>query len=135
MSIWCSHDLIGGRHDQVSTGQVRSYATGWSNHYPTADGTVEQPAAVEVAHMAPWCVPGNEDVDDEWDERGRRMVGDWLRLRVESVAHDVAGGGKPSREQQVAAVVMDETAVRALHHELGQWLTARKTHPDHSPAT
>lgn len=62
MSIWCSLPNI-GFDDEVdeSVGQVRSYASGWSNHYPTTDGTVERDATLDLAYIPAWCAGGDDD--------------------------------------------------------------------------
>lgn len=128
MSIWCSHDTIGFDDSEPPSGQVRSYATGWSNHYPTTTGDVEQEASVEIAHIAPWCVPGHRDIGDEWDGTGF-VYGDWLRLDIYSQQHDFHSGGKPTGAPLSASVVMDETAVRELRDQLTSWLDAKKVRP------
>lgn len=127
MSIWCSHPLIGTdpyweRDHDDPPGDVRSYAEGWSNHYP--DNDVEQPAAIDTAHIAPWCVPGWWDREDELDGK----VGPWLRLAVMTWKHDrktcVA-----TDESIDASVVLDEDAVRSLVADLTDWLGTPKVHP------
>jgi len=110
MSIWCSQPAIGfddwfKRARKPHGGHVRSYATGWSNHYPTTNGKVERRASIDLATIAPWCVPGNEH---NWDDRA---TGPWLRLSVNS------------------DVVMDEGAVRELVSQLTEWLDRPKVHP------
>lgn len=128
MSIWCSLPHIGfddswDGEDSPNVGQVRSYATGWSNHYPTTDGSVEREACIDLAHMPTWCVPGHHDTDGEID--GEWGAGPWIRMHVTSWEHNceqVSG-------QQRAGIVMDETAVRALVQSLTEWLNKPKAHP------
>jgi hypothetical protein len=129
MSIWCSHEPIGfddfppRRWKRPRGGQVRSYATGWSNHYPTTDDTVEQRAMIDLASIAPWCVPGHEQHD------GRDLAtGPWIRLSVHSRRHahfDPATAIGPEH----ADVVMDEPAVRELVRQLTEWLDRPKVKP------
>ena len=127
MSIWVSHETIGKDpyHDDGERpehdGGVRSYATGWSNHYPTTDGDVERNAHMDLASIPPWCVPGHHD--ELVDARGP-----WLRLCVYSWEHD---WHNPSATVGAAnaAVVMDEDAARELHRQLGEWLSYPKVHP------
>lgn len=129
MSIWCSWEDIGFEDwpdapKRPNGGQVRSYATGWSNHYPTKDDTVERKASVHLASMPVWCVPGHEE---KYDER----YGPWLRLGLESWEHDYS---KPEsvKGRQDATVVMDEKAVRALVEQLQRWLDHPKAKPKKS---
>lgn len=146
MSIWCSYPTIGwddegadvggmvidadGVRDPEphwSGGEVRSYAVGWSNHYP--DGTAEYPASIDLADIAPWCVPGWWDRSDELD----REVGPWLRMGVHS-PHAVTywskdAEGNPTPNPEVATVVLDVAAVQALYDQLGRWLAAEKITP------
>lgn len=122
MSIWCSLPTIGVDDDErdVPVGQVRSYANGWSNHYPTVDGTVERDAALDLAYIPAWCAGGD---DDNFD-----AVGPWLRLGLHSHMHnyrsptDVVGPAD-------ATVVLDEDAVRALVGQLTEWLERPKVSP------
>jgi hypothetical protein len=78
VSIWCSREAIG--YDDIfedgatNHGEVVAYANGWSNHYPTTDGTAETPACISLATIPPWCVPGHRD------EYAEHVVGPWLRL-------------------------------------------------------
>lgn len=126
MSIWCSGPTIGwddwpDEYPQPQGGQVRSYANGWSNHYPTTDGAVEREAAIDTATIPVWCVPGHSE---EFDE----TLGPWLRLGVSSWEHnwhkpaDVIG-------EEHADIVMDEDAVRALVASLTEWLEQPKAYP------
>jgi hypothetical protein len=144
MSIWCSWPEIGydmwpgdGVHGGVefmtlgdrpdpnvpNGGEVRSYAVGFSNHYPTCDGEYEQRANVGISHCPVWCVPG---YDDEFDDD---TVGEWVRLDVFTAVHDYQQGGKPTGEYVNAAVVLDEAAARALVADLSAWLDRPKAHP------
>ena len=123
MSIWASHDPVGhDDHEPLRGGDVRSYATGWSNHYPTTDGEVEQPAAVGIAHIPTWCVPGHRDADDYDDF----PLGPWVRLDV--ITHDHENG-KPVSGPWSHSVVMDEAAARQLAADLLKWADAPKVHP------
>lgn len=142
MSIWCSHETIGFEQVGYSledddgapikptmNGNVRSYASGWSNHYPTTDGGVEQPAAVDLASIAPWCVPGNQE-----DNVPLMAAGPWLRMCVTSWGHCVmttpaVPAGHPNGEMETASVVMDESAVVALRDQLNAWLAKAKVYP------
>lgn len=120
MSIWVSRPGIGfDELEDAPAGQVRSYANGWSNHYPTTDGTVEREASVDTAHVPAWCVPGHEDNFDG------ETVGGWLRLTVRTTEHDF---WSPRRVvgDQVASVVIDEDAARALVADLRDWLDTPK---------
>lgn len=139
MSIWCSwpevgYDIeppgievihIGDRPDPSipQGGEVRSYAVGFSNHYPTRDGEYEQPAHVGINHCPVWCVPGHRD---EYDDE---TVGEWVRLDVYTAAHDFHQGGKPTGEYDLASVVMDEAAARALAADLLEWADRPKAFP------
>jgi hypothetical protein len=133
MSIWCSRPHIGfdtfwePNRKRPTSGQVRSYANGWSNHYPTTDGTVEQPAMVDTAHIAPWCVPGNETFDVGPDGK----CGPWLRLGVHTVEHSYPSGGQfdADGKRVEAYVVLNENAVRALVADLQEWLDTPKARP------
>src|SRR4051794_37933050 len=101
MSIWCSwtevgHDVepphlaemglevvtLGDPPESPTRGEVRSYATGYSNHYPTTDGEWEQPANVGISSIPVWCVPGH---GDEFDDE---TLGGWVRLDVYTAEHD-----------------------------------------------
>lgn len=127
MSIWCSWEDVGhGDHFDSGPsprgGDVRSYASGWSNHYPTADGTVEQPASVGLAHIAPWCVPGREDADED-----AGTVGPWVRLDVVTYDHE---RGIPTGGPWAHSVVMDEAAARTLAADLLRWADMPKITPE-----
>lgn len=123
MSIWCSGRVIGHDpawiDDDEQVGDVRSYAGGWSNHYP--DQTVEQPANIDTAHIPVWCVPGHRGEVD-------RVIGPWLRLCVQSWEHDFRNPTE-TVGQVNAAVVLDEAAVRALVDDLTDWLARPKAYP------
>ena len=124
MSIWCSGPSIGfdayDDEPQPNGGQVRSYATGWSNHYPTIDGDVEREASIELATIPAWCA-GGEACDSA-------SVGRWLRLSVDTSEHNF---NKPTEVVGCvhASVVMDEAAVRHLAQELTEWLAIPKVSP------
>ncbi|MGC4151514.1 MAG: hypothetical protein QM628_00350 [Propionicimonas sp.] len=140
MSIWCSWPTIGwededqrfgaivinegGEREPVphwQGGEVRSYADGWSNHYP--DGTAERPASVDLASIPSWCVPGHSD--ELTDDYGR-----WLRLGIDSPLAVTywrkTEDGQPQPDPHWVAVVMDAEAVRALRDQLTEWLDAPK---------
>lgn len=126
MSIWVSHPVIGWDDypdpDEPNPrgGEVRSYATGWSNHYPTRNGHVEQPASIHLASIPAWCVPGHQDSTSDEEQ------GEWLRIDIESWAHDWHSGGKVVTGPDSAAVVLDEAAARQLVADLTSWLAAPK---------
>lgn len=134
MSIWCSWPDVG--HDPhpdepIRGGEVRTYAQGFSNHYPDTNGTHELPASVGIASIPPWCVPGREDLgEDESD-----AIAPWLRLGL--YAEDSLtwwpsepGGTKPRSDGPICAeVVIDEAAVRQLCDDLTAWLDRPKAHP------
>lgn len=109
-------------------GNVLSYAEGFSNHFPDTTGNHERPAAVALASIPVWCVPGHRD--DEYDEK---TVGPWLRLEVaapETLNHWVkSGAGQPVAEERHATVVMDESAARSLVAQLNEWLDRPKARP------
>lgn len=108
MSIWCSHEAVG--YDEMNEGpqpyggQVRSYAIGWSNHYPTTDDQVEQPASVGLAHIPTWCVPGWRDHEGPDDY----PLGPWVRLDISTWEYDEKA--QPTDKPRWAAVVMPESA-------------------------
>lgn len=124
MSIWCSWESVG--HDDFPDrteprgGDVRSYASGWSNHYPTHD--VELPAHVGLAHIPTWCVPGHRDEENDDDF----PLGPWVRLDV--VTHDYENG-KAAGGPWAHSVVMDEGAARQLAADLIQWADSPKAQP------
>lgn len=135
MSIWCSLPAIGfddqaalGEIESLggpagadaSVGQVRSYSTGWSNHYPSTDGAVEREATLDLAYIPAWCAGGR---DDDYES-----AGEWLRLGLRSHEHNFQ---TPNEVVGIAeaVVVMDEDAVRALVVELTQWLERPKVTP------
>lgn len=121
MSIWCSWPTV-GHDDESDGGNVRSYATGWSNHFPTDD--FERESSMDLATIAPWCVPGHHDSDGEQGE-----VGPWLRLGMVTWRHDFHNPKRRPTKQLDAAVVMDEAAVRLLRDQLTTWLELPKLHP------
>ncbi len=130
MSIWCTWPTVGNPSDRKRpNGTVRSYAQGWSNHYP--DKKVEQPSTVEVASIPRWCVTGR---DASWDEADAHSVGPWLRVSLYTWQHDAAVVVGPLD----ASVVMTEDAVEMLRDQLTEWLDRPKVHPPktaNSPAT
>lgn len=153
MSIWCSRPHVGfdlywepdPDEDNPQGGQVRSYVDGWSNHYPTTDDTAERPAAVNTAHIAPWCTPGWEDREDECDGK----AGPWLRLSIDApdthvehhspeVLRERAKAWERGERPETAvvvgedlhvSVVLDEEAVHALIQDLIEWRDTPKTRP------
>ena len=121
MSIWCNRPEIGydtfpggylkwREWPNVGRGEVWSYANGWSNHYPTTDGTVERPAAVNISNVPIWCVPGH--ADDYSD-----AVGTWVRLDV--TFWD--GYGDNAEGPWTRCVLLDEQAARSLATDLLAW--------------
>jgi hypothetical protein len=127
MSIWCSLLTIGFNDDELdeAVGQVRSYACGWSNHYPTTDGTVERDALLDLAYIPAWCAGGD---DDDFE-----AVGPWFRLGVYSHTHNYMSPADVVGPVD-ATVVLDEDAVRALIGELTVWLGRPKVSPGLSDA-
>lgn len=141
MSIWWSGETIGWEPEtgeitwtdgsnnkptrfpaRFERGEVRTYAEGWSNHYPSAD--VERPASVNVAAIAPWCVPGH--AEDCCGGHDAPEVGPWLRLLIDA---DQRSGPSAEPGPMWAGVVMDAAAVEALRDDLNQWLAAPKVEP------
>lgn len=127
MSIWCSLPTIGHDDwpddDDEPTGEVRSYANGFSNHYPTTDGTVEREASIDLAYLPPYCVPGRRD--DPWADNG---TGPWLRLGVTSWEHDWYHPTSV-KQRESADVVLDVAAVQVLADQLNEWLDRTKVYP------
>lgn len=122
MSIWCSrgYDEIDGQR-----GTVVAYADGWSSHYPAAD---DPPATVDLAVVPAWCVPGQPE--------DRDGIGPWLRIGIASpfaLSWWDRIDGKPRPAPVYADVVMDEAAVLALYHDLGDWLMQSKVRPSVTP--
>ncbi len=123
MSIWCSHPDIGfDEHadpdePQPNGGQVRSYATGWSNHYPTTNGEVEREASIDLATIPAWCAGG---ADDDFTS-----LGPWIRLGINSHAHNFHKPEEVSGPER-ADVVLDEGAARELVAQLTRWLDTPK---------
>jgi hypothetical protein len=112
MSIWSSWEEI----------PCRSYANGWSNHYPTTTGTVERDGcAVDIASIPAYCVPGHDDDDGV-------AVGPWLRLSVDSVEHDFSAPENVLGDRS-ASVVLDRDAVAALRDQLQDWLDRPEVYP------
>lgn len=126
MSIWQSTVDIGTTDDWPDDfdGSVRTYADGWSNHYPTDD--VELPAAVGLAQLAPHCVPGHlEDAYDEDGEDGR--PGPWLRMHMltQSRRRDDDGPRIPDG----STVLLNPDSARALAAALMAWADGGHTMP------
>lgn len=127
MSIWCSWEAVGWddeADEPTPNGSVRSYASGWSNHYPTNDDTVEMPSTISLAHIAPWCVPGHPDAT----ETAAGECGDWLRLTVDTWEHNWKAPTSIIGDLN-ASVVLDETAARTLRDQLTDWLARPKLTP------
>ena len=115
MSIWCSRwPVIGEDDDEHPDRTVLAYREGWSNHYPDPD--TDEPAAVDTAHIPPWCVPGHDTAEDETD-----AYGEWLRL---SISMRETHGCADCR-----SVYMHEAAVRKLRDDLDAWLNHPKARP------
>lgn len=155
MSIWCSGAHIGtdptvmysagdglyevdldgtrsrGRTAVAQTaerGNVVSFADGFSNHYPNLTGTHERPAALAIATIPHWCVPGVEEGDFDYD-----AAGPWLRLEVTAPETlnfwEKDEAGNPKIEQEGATVILDEEAARSLRDDLTAWLDRPKAQP------
>jgi hypothetical protein len=140
MSIWCSHEHIGTDPNDwtemdgtpvpkvAERGIVLSRANGFSNHHPDLTGKYERPAAIGIAHIPEWCVPGHDETDDTYE-----TVAAWLRLEVaatETLNFWVKDDdGNPTVDEEHAIVVLDEEAVRSLHADLSRWLERPKAHP------
>ena len=126
MSIWASTTTAGHDPDGLHPmrgGQVRSYADGWSNHYPTTNGDVEQPAGIHLAIIPSFCVPGHADEDEE-DE----PTGPWLRLDVDTREHD-RNDGMPTGRRRFASVILDPPAAQQLAADLAEWAAQDHTEP------
>ena len=123
MSIWASRINIG--HDnspwpeERPPGEVRSYANGWSNHYPTPD--VEKPAFVGTAHIPPYCVPGHGD-----DAASEEATGPWLRLHVAVWNEELGSPMIPDG----GAIILDPDAARSLAAELLSWADSEHVQPN-----
>jgi hypothetical protein len=131
MSIWCPWEEVGydtevGEPTTASRGEVRSYAEGFSNHYP--DDQIERPSSINVAHIPRWCVPGHRDDSDE-DYCDGAPVGDWCRLDVTTWD----GNYKDPKGPWCHSVVLDETAARSLAADLLAWAEREKVHPEFAP--
>lgn len=127
MSIWCSSHVVGfdqraGWAKRPTGGTVRAYAEGWSNHYPTND--VEGPAAIDLATVPVWCVPGHHDETPG----SERRCGPWLRMTVTAEGTDHWNGG-PTPYYSTTTVVLNERAARALRDHLDEWLSRPKARP------
>ncbi len=129
MSIWSPWGAIGydltRKPPRKMRGQVRSFATGWSNHYPNAQ--VEAPAQLDLATLPSRTDLGHEDDTDD------DAAGPWLRLGM--LAPDARSwwrrddNGEPVRAPVDATVVLDEEAARALRDDLTEWLDMPKARP------
>ena len=133
MSIWCTWEDIGYDWQpspvNLGRGEVRSYAVGWSNHYPTTDGKVERPASVNLAHTPRWCVPGHREEDGYGDYGDGAPVGGWLRLDLTTWTHVYAHPEQVAAHPETHSVVMDEQAARSLAADLLAWADHEKVHP------
>lgn len=133
MSIWCSWPTIGRDEwdPDALGGQVLTYAAGFSNHYPRPADGYELPASVHLAHVAPWCVPGHDQVAhgsayrcSGCGEAHDIDAGDWIRLGIHAAdATETRGGGQVTRTGPVAAmVVLDIEAATLLRNQLDHLL-------------
>lgn len=144
MSIWASNDVAGEDVNYQFNGDVVSYITGWSNHYPgyfpsqlAGDYGVntlldtETPAAISTAWIPPWCVPGHENQAEIDGLDVDTHLGPWLRLDIDM--RDVNILTKDDHpfisEPTLHSVCLNETAVTALRDNLNEWLTRIKLHP------
>lgn len=132
MSIWISTTHVGHDPDDgLRGGEVRSYADGWSNHYPTTDGEAEQPAFLSLAVIPSWCVPGYEG-----DEEDALPLGPWLRLDLDAPAALTwwTGVGEAPKPAPIhASAVLDRAAVVQLVGDLTEWLTNAPPEPSEAP--
>lgn len=104
-------------------GTVRAYSKGWLNHYPTND--VEGPAAIELATIPSWCVPGHYE---EHTAAAERRCGPWLRMTVAAEGDDY--WKKPAEPYYSSTtVVLNERAAKALRDHLDEWLARPKARP------
>ena len=153
MSIWCSDTTTGFEDTAASRkmglasipigGQVLAFADGFSNHHPdrtTGRPTQERPAAVHLASIAPWCVPGHLYPVPGGTVCGTCRVGHdypecgpWVRLDLDSPnaltwwsKDDLP---KPQPAPFFASVVLDEPAARALAAHLIAWADRPKVYP------
>lgn len=108
-------------------GSVRTYADGWSNHYPTDD--VEKPAAVSLSEIPPWCVPGHREAFENPtdDVEQPEDPGPWLRMGLftQSRRRDDGGPAIPDG----ATVVINPDAARELGKALTAWADGGHTQP------
>ena len=133
MSIWSSHRDDVGRATSDSgwpeefDGSVRTYADGWSNHYP--DDEVEKPAAVSLAVIPPWCVPGHrEDFEDpDRDVEDPEDPGPWLRMGLLTQSRRRDDGGPTIPDG--STVVINPDAARKLGTALLAWADGGHTQP------
>lgn len=122
-------------------GKVLSYAEGFSNHYPDDTGTHETPASINLAYVAPWCVPGHDQDGDSFSCTGCGRqhedvadVGDRVRLDVDAPQAlsfwREDGEDGPVVKPAHVSVVLDEEAARQLRDDLDAWLKAKKVRPN-----
>lgn len=104
MSIYSTRIELGGAN---WSGRVLPY--GGPHVQPVAADDVR--AWVSTADIPAWCVPGHEAPD------GGIGVGEWLRLGIDSV------------QLGESTVLLDETAARALAHDLLAWADLPKVAP------
>jgi hypothetical protein len=118
VSIYSSWPGIGQDEDtDAFDGTVRAYLG--SHHYPL-DG--EPDAAVHVATIVPWCVPGHRETRVEEIDG----VAPWLRLALHTPDDDGTGNRSMSNPRTVA---LSEVAARALAAQLIEWADTPKVHP------
>lgn len=116
MSIFASFPDIGSREDDDATdGTVLAYEG--SHRYP---GAADRHAAVGLAIIPAWCVPGHDEPED-YDSDD---LGPWVRLDVSTPNSD--GNLRTSNAQMV---LLSETAARALAAQLVAWADQPKVHP------
>jgi hypothetical protein len=134
VSIWASHRDDIGRTTSESgwpaefDGSVRTYADGWSNHYPTDD--VELPAAVSLAEIPPWCVPGHREAFEQReadDAEYPETPGPWLRMSLLTQSRR-RNDDRPTIPDG-STVVMNPAAARALGTALLAWADGGHTQP------
>lgn len=138
MSIWCSWPQVGydvHAEEPLRGGEVLTFAQGFSNHFPDSERTHELPAAIDLAHIAPWCVPGHDEPCPTCGGgHDHPEVGPWVRLSVRADAGlsfwAKDEDGNPIQERVEADVVLDEAAALRLFHDLGDWLQMPKVHPN-----
>ena len=139
MSIWITRKELGWEDEGWHTmdgeeippekvgGEVRTYASGFSNHYPTTDDKVETRACIDTSSIPSFCVPGHRDETE--DEASFYKYGPWLRVGMHTSRFEYDGETEYKVEPVSASVVMDEEAVRTLRDELNAWLETDKVYP------